>query len=183
MSGIAAMSGEFGVWPMSPAAKPANPAPSVRRSSKCDAGTSFAFGLPCMSTNCANRNSMPFAGMYSRASSTDSGGVNGAPPFIETWSSAAMRSPPLGFRTRAAGAGARQRTGCRRQVYRLARWPGNGRADHVLPPGGVERHHSSLHRGYQTLYKLDSAEGLVYFRTLVSRSDGGGGVVWPNSQA
>ena len=40
---------------------PANPAPSVSRSSRWWAGTSLALGLPCMSTNWANRNSMPWS--------------------------------------------------------------------------------------------------------------------------
>ena len=59
LSGIAAMSGSCGPWPMSPAANPANPAPSASSPSRCATGTSFAFGLPCMSTNWANTNSTP----------------------------------------------------------------------------------------------------------------------------
>ena len=38
------MSGSLGSWPISPAAKPANPAPSSTRSSRFAAGTSFALG-------------------------------------------------------------------------------------------------------------------------------------------
>ena len=52
-SGMAAMSGSLGTWPISPAAKPAKPAPSVTRSSRFAAGTSFALGRAYMSTNCA----------------------------------------------------------------------------------------------------------------------------------
>src|SRR5690242_7340800 len=58
-SWTAAMSGSLGIWPISPAAKPANPAPSVARSSRFAAGTSFALGRPYMSTNCAKKNSTP----------------------------------------------------------------------------------------------------------------------------
>src|SRR4051812_30742529 len=76
-SGIAARSGSLGLWPISPAANPANPAPSSISPSRWVAGTSFAFGLPCMSTNCANRNSTPLSSMYLRTSSSDSGAVNG----------------------------------------------------------------------------------------------------------
>ncbi len=68
-SGIAATSGDAGVWPIGPAAKPANPAPSSIIPSKFDIGTSFAFGLPCMSTNCAKKNSIPSASARARSSS------------------------------------------------------------------------------------------------------------------
>src|SRR5918996_2284156 len=44
---------------MSPAAKPANPAPSETSSSRWCAGTSLAFGLPFSSTNWAKKNSTP----------------------------------------------------------------------------------------------------------------------------
>ena len=37
--------------------EPGEPAPSAISPSSSLAGTSFAFGFPCMSTNCANRNS------------------------------------------------------------------------------------------------------------------------------
>ena len=77
MSGIAARSGSWGSWPMSPAAKPANPAPSSSRPSRWVAGTSFAFGFPCMSTNCANRNSTSLSRMYRSTSSRELGAVNG----------------------------------------------------------------------------------------------------------
>src|SRR6185437_10770283 len=73
-SGMAIMSGSSGPWPMSPAANPAKPAPSVSRSSRWWAGTSFALGLPCMSTNCANRNSMPLSLTILRTSSSLRGG-------------------------------------------------------------------------------------------------------------
>ena len=53
------MSGSLGTWPISPAAKPAKPAPSSTRSSRLAAGTSFALGRAYMSTNCAKKNSMP----------------------------------------------------------------------------------------------------------------------------
>src|ERR1700722_14807479 len=69
-SGTAIMSGSSGPWPMSPAANPANPAPSVSRSSRWWAGTSFALGLPCMSTNWANRNSIPLSLTIRRTSSS-----------------------------------------------------------------------------------------------------------------
>ena len=52
-SGIAARSGSLGSCPMSPAANPAKPAPSDTSSSRLAAGTSFALGRACMSTNCA----------------------------------------------------------------------------------------------------------------------------------
>jgi hypothetical protein len=52
-SGMTAMSGSLGSWPISPAAKPAKPAPSLTRSSRYAAGTSFALGRAYMSTNCA----------------------------------------------------------------------------------------------------------------------------------
>src|SRR2546429_2548258 len=58
-SGMAAISGSLGIWPISPAAKPAKPAPSEARSSRFAAGTSFALGRPYMSTNCAKKNSTP----------------------------------------------------------------------------------------------------------------------------
>ena len=50
---MARMSGSAGVWLMGPAAKPANPAPTSRRSSMALTGTSLAHGLPCISTNMA----------------------------------------------------------------------------------------------------------------------------------
>src|SRR4051794_30832123 len=77
---MAIMSGSFGRWPMSPAANPAKPAPSVSRSSRWVAGTSLAFGLACMSTNCANRNWILFSRTYARTSSAVSGAVNSGEP-------------------------------------------------------------------------------------------------------
>ena len=68
-SGIAIRSGLSGVWPMSPAAKPANPAPSASSPSSCWDGISFALGFACMSTNCANRNSIPSSATARRTSS------------------------------------------------------------------------------------------------------------------
>src|SRR3954452_11153063 len=65
------MSGEAGVCPIGPAAKPANPAPSVTRLSKFDAGTSFADGFACMSTNCAKKNSIPSFSARRRISSAE----------------------------------------------------------------------------------------------------------------
>ena len=63
----------------SPAAKPGEARrrpPAGRRAGV--AGTSFAFGLPCMSTNCANRNSTSLSSMYLRdVVARSSGGVNG----------------------------------------------------------------------------------------------------------
>ena len=56
---MARMSGEEGTWPIGPAAKPANPAPSAISPSMAETGTSLAQGLPCMSTNMAKRNSTP----------------------------------------------------------------------------------------------------------------------------
>ena len=53
------MSGSLGAWPMSPAAKPANPAPSLTRSSRFAAGISFALGRAWRSTNWAKKNSIP----------------------------------------------------------------------------------------------------------------------------
>ena len=63
------MSGEAGVWPIGPAAKPANPAPSSSRSSIAWTGISLAFGLPCISTNCARKNSIPSSFARLRTSS------------------------------------------------------------------------------------------------------------------
>src|SRR5688572_23571829 len=56
------MSGSLGTWPISPAANPANPAPSSRsvsNASREPTGTSFALGRAYMSTNCAKTNSTP----------------------------------------------------------------------------------------------------------------------------
>src|ERR1700733_10822812 len=58
-SGMARMSGDDGVCPIGPAAKPANPAPAASRPSMAETGTILAQGLPCMSTNMAKRNSTP----------------------------------------------------------------------------------------------------------------------------
>ena len=69
-SGMAAMSGSAGTWPISPAAKPAKPAPSLARSSRHAAGISFALGRAYMSTNCAKKNSMPRSSACARISST-----------------------------------------------------------------------------------------------------------------
>ena len=70
-SGIAAMSGSCGPWPMSPAANPANPAPSSNSPSRCSIGTSLAFGLPCMSTNWAKTNSTPWSVSWVRSSAAE----------------------------------------------------------------------------------------------------------------
>src|SRR4051794_5327540 len=77
-SGMAARSGSLGRWPTLPAANPANPAPFSNRSSRCATGTSFALGFPCMSTNCAKRNSTPVSRTYARTSSRSVG--SGAAP-------------------------------------------------------------------------------------------------------
>ncbi len=69
VSGTASMSGEAGVWPIGPAAKPANPAPSSSRSSMAWTGISLAFGLPCISTNWARKNSIPSSFARLRTSS------------------------------------------------------------------------------------------------------------------
>src|SRR3990170_600585 len=69
-SGIAAMSGSAGVWPISPAAKPAKPAPFSTKSSRFQAGISFALGRACMSTNCAKKNSIPSSSERVRISSS-----------------------------------------------------------------------------------------------------------------
>src|SRR5258706_8070459 len=69
-SGMAAMSGLWGPWPISPAAKPANPAPSSNRASRWRAGTSLPDGLPHMSTNWASRNSMSRSLISRRTSSS-----------------------------------------------------------------------------------------------------------------
>ncbi len=61
------MSGLFGVWPISPGREAREAGASLSRSSRCAAGTSFAFGLACMSTNCAKKNSMPLLRMYARS--------------------------------------------------------------------------------------------------------------------
>src|SRR5439155_9269769 len=50
--------------------KPANPAPSANTSSRCAAGTSFAFGFPYISTNWAKTNSIPRSSMSLRTSFT-----------------------------------------------------------------------------------------------------------------
>ena len=70
-SGIAEMSGSCGPWPMSPAANPANPAPSAKSPSRCATGTSFAFGLPCMSTNWAKTNCTPWSVSWVRSSAAE----------------------------------------------------------------------------------------------------------------
>ena len=67
---MAAMSGSLGTCPISPAAKPAKPAPSVTRSSRFWTGTSFALGRAYMSTNCAKKNSIPRSFASRRMSST-----------------------------------------------------------------------------------------------------------------
>ena len=69
VSGTASMSGEAGVWPIGPAAKPAKPAPSSSRSSIACTGISLAFGLPCISTNCARKNWIPSSFARLRTSS------------------------------------------------------------------------------------------------------------------
>src|SRR5581483_4687844 len=69
-SGIAAMSGSLGSWPISPAANPAKPAPSATRPSRLAAGTSFALGRPYRSTNCAKKNSTPRSAAACRTSSS-----------------------------------------------------------------------------------------------------------------
>src|SRR5436305_5434151 len=70
---MAARSGLWGPCPISPAANPANPAPSANRSSTWLAGTSFALGFPYISTNWANRNSIPRALISFLTSSSDAG--------------------------------------------------------------------------------------------------------------
>ena len=66
---MARMSGDDGTWPIGPAAKPANPAPSASRPSMAETGTILAQGLPCMSTNMAKRNSTPSRRVASVSSS------------------------------------------------------------------------------------------------------------------
>jgi hypothetical protein len=80
-SGIAAMSGSLGSCPISPAAKPAKPAPSVTRPSRCAAGTSFALCRPYMSTNCAKMNSTPPSSIVERMRSSlaASGAIDSLP--------------------------------------------------------------------------------------------------------
>src|SRR6476646_7703659 len=56
---MAIMAGDAGVWPIGPAANPANPAPSVTSPSQFSIGTSLADGFAFMSTNCAKKNSIP----------------------------------------------------------------------------------------------------------------------------
>src|SRR5437660_9078383 len=73
-SGIAAMSGASGPWPMYPAAKPAKPAPSRATSSRCAIGTSLALGTPASSTNELSRNLTPCSSNR-RRTSAGSGGV------------------------------------------------------------------------------------------------------------
>ena len=73
-SGMARMSGDDGVWPMGPAANPANPAPSAISPSMAETGTILAQGLPCMSTNMAKRNSTPSRSIASLSSSAVVGG-------------------------------------------------------------------------------------------------------------
>ncbi len=67
-SGMARMSGDDGVWPIGPAAKPANPAPSESSPSTAETGTILAQGLPCMSTNMAKRKSTPSRSVASLSS-------------------------------------------------------------------------------------------------------------------
>src|SRR5437773_8061564 len=77
---MAARSGLWGPCPISPAAKPANPAPSAKTSSRWLAGTSFAFGFPYISTNCAKTNSIPILSTSFRTSSTDRGAASAIVP-------------------------------------------------------------------------------------------------------
>src|ERR671933_778366 len=67
-SGIAAMSGDSGPWPMYPAAKPAKPAPSRATSTRCAIGTSLALGTPASSTNELSRNLTPCSSNRRRTS-------------------------------------------------------------------------------------------------------------------
>src|SRR2546430_15024385 len=80
---MAARSGLCGPCPISPAANPANPAPSANASSRCVAGTSLAFGLPYISTNWQNRNSTPLSSTSLRTSLTVFGPSAAIfPPFL-----------------------------------------------------------------------------------------------------
>ena len=79
-SGIAARSGSCGPCQISPVAKPAKPAPSAKTSSRWFAGTSFAFGLPYISTNWAKTNSIPMSSTSFLTSSTDVGAFTAIVP-------------------------------------------------------------------------------------------------------
>src|SRR3954447_18976974 len=84
---MAIRSGSAGDCPMSPTAKPANPAPVVSSMSREAVGTSLAQGLPCMSTNMAMKNWMPSASARSRNHSFWSSGivVMAALPSLLSW--------------------------------------------------------------------------------------------------
>src|SRR6185437_268874 len=60
------MSGDASVWPIGPAANPANPAPSVTSPSQFSIGTSLADGFAFMSTNWAKKNLMPSSSAFLR---------------------------------------------------------------------------------------------------------------------
>src|SRR5215475_3838381 len=62
------MSGSAGLWPIGPAAKPANPAPPPTRTSSASTGTILAHGFPCMSTNMAKKNATPSDSALARSS-------------------------------------------------------------------------------------------------------------------
>src|SRR5215813_8188907 len=71
-SGTAIMSGSAGLWPIGPAAKPANPAPPPTRTSSASTGTILAHGFPCMSTNMAKKNATPSDSALARSSASTS---------------------------------------------------------------------------------------------------------------
>src|SRR5215472_4710755 len=66
------MSGSAGLWPIGPAAKPANPAPPPTRTSSASIGTILAHGLPCISTNMAKKNATPSDSALPRSSASRS---------------------------------------------------------------------------------------------------------------
>src|SRR5215470_17363854 len=66
------MSGSAGLWPIGPAANPANPAPPPARTSSASTGTILAHGLPCISTNMAKKNATPSASALARSSPSTS---------------------------------------------------------------------------------------------------------------
>src|SRR5688572_3304036 len=102
-SGMAAMSALCGPWPISPAANPANPAPSSKKSSRWAAGTSLAEGFPHMSTNWARRDSVPRSLISRRTSSRFCGRSLNVGPFLSLFPSNPECPGPLPFAGRFPG--------------------------------------------------------------------------------
>src|SRR6266511_2057686 len=147
-SGMAAMSGSLGTWPISPAANPAKPAPSLRRSSRYAAGTSLALGRAYMSTNCAKKNSISPFFTLSRISSR------------------------LAMRSSSVGQGPREHTARERaRRWRLCTRE-NGRLCGLLPAEGLfelDHLHGDLDQEPIVLAQVDTRELLNPPKPLAER--------------